>query len=169
MEETPGRRFETPPPPRPLAERVSMSQKNIPMNASATEFEPAVKVESPPPPPLVSTPRMSYSEDPLVASAPYYLQKTMNLKPASFEHIWLFLQTAYRNDPSKFIIISTPHQNHPTDLFHMSVEYREMYYTTRLHINGYYKSGFIVTSVEYTLNCNKTWSDAKTIATFTLP
>ena len=146
-----------------------MSYKSIVLSASANEFEPnGSKVESFPPPPPNTT-KMSNFEDPLVASAPFYLQKAKNTKPATCEHIWLFIQTAYRNDPSKFRIISTPHQNHPSDLFHMSVEYNEIYYTTRMHINGYYKSGFIVTSVEYTLNTNKTWSDAKTIATFNPP
>ena len=141
-----------------------MSYLNAALSANAPEFQQPSKVEAPPLPPAV--PKMNYS-DPLAAACPYYLQKAMNLKPATCEHMWYLLQTFYRNDPSKFVVISTPHQNHEKDLFHMSVEYADLYYTIRLHINGYYKRDFMITSVEYTMNTNKQWSDPAVCATFT--
>lgn len=90
------------------------------------------------------------------------------LKPIEWDSAFPAIQLLYQADPTKFKIVSPLHQNNKDDPFHLSVELSDNFRSYRFHINGYFKTYFITTDIEFTLHYNGIMSAPKLLANFRL-
>jgi hypothetical protein len=69
------------------------------------------------------------------------------LRPSKADKTWTLLQTLYTDNPSRFIIISSIHQNSETDRLHYSVAINLNWACWTLHVYGYWKNFFNTTDI----------------------
>lgn len=67
------------------------------------------------------------------------------LKPSKKTPMWLMLQTLYTENPSKFVIISSVHQNDAKDRLHYSLRVELNWGQVTIHVYGFWKSCFHIT------------------------
>lgn len=71
----------------------------------------------------------------------------LRLRPADRNLCWAALQTLYADSPSRFVIISSLHQNNADDRLHYSVAVTLTWGTLTFHVYGYWKTLFQITDV----------------------
>lgn len=69
------------------------------------------------------------------------------LRPAQKTMLWTSLQSLYCDSPSRFTIISSIHQNDPTDRLHYSVAVNHVWGSQTFHVYGWWKTQFQITDV----------------------
>lgn len=82
---------------------------------------------------------------------PYYANwldlALARMKPIKATSTFNLIQMIYDLDKANFVVISSLHSNDMKDPLHFSVCYTGKYKNFTLHINGFYKSTFIIQSV----------------------
>jgi hypothetical protein len=90
------------------------------------------------------------ADDTLVRSCIQSFNNLMTrLRPADQSPpIWRLLQTLYSDNPVRFTLISSLHQNHDTDPLHYSVSVgQEFGNSMTIHINGWFRNYLNITNV----------------------
>lgn len=67
------------------------------------------------------------------------------LRPNASSPMWSLVQTIYAENPGRFTLTATYHQNSSTDRLHFSVEVHLAWGRMTMHVYGYWKNFFIIT------------------------
>jgi hypothetical protein len=69
------------------------------------------------------------------------------LRPNTADRTWPLLQTLYTENPQRFLVISSVHQNTAADRLHYSVAVNLNWASWTLHVYGYWKNYFNTTDI----------------------
>lgn len=95
------------------------------------------------------TPKAHIPEhDPFEGSYGKWMTLAMTgMKPVTTKPEFILLQFLFDTSPSLFVITSPLHSNDDTDCLHFSVLVKSPFRSATLHINGFWKTDFRITSV----------------------